>query len=135
SDRGLLLDVIFSHEIQPQLRNSGAKFVYDFPQEQSAYAQLQATQPPVASRFELLMDGIELANGYHEVTSLAEQLRRFETERTLRRFRGLRDMPNDPSPFSQQGLDLPPCAGVAIGLDRLLMIACGADSLSAVEMR
>ena len=134
-DRSLLFDVIFSQQIQPKLPAGQALFVYDFPKEQAAYARLREGQFEVASRFELLIDGVELANGYHEVTEPREQSRRHALERKRRMRAGQRDIEFDPTFIAALKRGMPDCSGVAVGLDRLLMIILGADSLQAVEMR
>ena len=134
-DRSLLFDVIFSHQIQPKLASAQALFIFDFPKEQAAYARLRDEDPQVASRFELLVDSVELANGYHEVTDPNEQLHRHEVERTRRARAGQKDLSFDPEFIAALELGMPDCAGVALGVDRLLMIILGADSLRAAEMR
>ena len=134
-DRSLLFDIIFSHQIQPKLTSGQALFIFDFPKEQAAYALLRDEDPQVASRFELLVDGVELANGYHELTDPKEQLHRHEVERTRRARAGQEDVSFDPEFIAALERGMPNCAGVALGVDRLLMIILGADSLLAAEMR
>lgn len=134
-DRALLFDVIFSHQIQPEFGAGEAIFIFDFPKEQAAYAQIRHEEDYVASRFELLIDGVEIANGYHEVTDPVEQAKRHAQERARRESAGQQDIDFDPAFISALGRGLPACAGVAVGLDRLIMTIFGADSLQAVEMR
>ena len=134
-DRSLLFDVIFSHQIQPKLNVDDAIFVYDFPREQAAYAQISDEHPYRSARFELLMGGTELANGYHEVVDPVEQAKRHAQEQTLRRRRGCSNVEFDPKLIAAMESGMPACAGVAIGLDRLMMVVLGLDSLDAVEMR
>ncbi len=132
ADRVLLLDFLLEHLVRLGLGSGQAAFLYDFPLEQRAYARVRPGAPPVAERFELIIDGVELANGYHEVTDAETQAALFAREAALRAARGL------PPPLLDQQLlaaldsGLPPCAGVALGIDRLLMLALGATDLSPV---
>ncbi|MDP2547586.1 MULTISPECIES: EF-P lysine aminoacylase EpmA [unclassified Oceanobacter] len=114
-DRDGWLDVIMSHAVEPALPRDTLVFVYDFPASQAALAKTRRTVDghDVAERFELFWNGAELANGYHELTDVAEQTRRFEQEANGR--------PIDKRLLAALGSGLPPCAGVAMGLDRLLM--------------
>ena len=134
-DRNLLFDVIFSHQIQPQLDANQALFIYDFPREQAAYAKISDNPPHHSARFELLIGTTEIANGYHEVVDPVEQAKRHAQERALRQQRGCRDIEFDPKLIAAMEAGLPSCAGVAVGLDRLMMVIWGLDSLEAVEMR
>jgi lysyl-tRNA synthetase class 2 len=85
----------------------------------------------VAARFELYLDGVELANGFHELTDAAEQRSRFEHDLSIRRNRGQREVPLDARLLDSLDEGLPDCAGVALGFDRLVALAIGADSLRA----
>ncbi|MGR8950276.1 MAG: EF-P lysine aminoacylase EpmA [Gammaproteobacteria bacterium] len=134
-DRGLLFDIIFSHQIQPQLNAGDALFVYDFPREQAAYAQISDNPPHPAFRFELLVGSLEIANGYQEVLDPIEQAKRHAQERARRRSRGQIDIEFDPNFIAALERGVPPCSGVAVGLDRLLMVISQVDSLDSVEMR
>jgi lysyl-tRNA synthetase class 2 len=86
----------------------------------------------VAERFEAFLDGVELANGFHELADAAEQRRRFEQDRSWRRARGLTDVPVDERLLAALAHGLPDCSGVALGFDRVVMIAAGAGSLQDV---
>ncbi len=130
SDRALLLDVIFSQQIQPNLSRREALFVYDFPKEQAAYARLRDEEPMLASRFELIIGGVEIANGYHEVIDSVEQARRHAAERRIRAGRSQVDIDIDPEFLAALQGTMPDCSGVAVGIDRLLMLALGQDSLA-----
>lgn len=134
ADRSLLLDIIFSHQIQPQVKENEAMFIYDFPREQAAYARLRNEDPVVASRFELLIGEVEIANGYHEVNEAVEQAKRHAAERKVRARRGQLDAQIDPDFIGSLDGGLPDCAGVAIGLDRLMMIAFRQESLADGEI-
>ena len=125
------LDLLVSHCIEPTLGDGRLSFVYDYPASQSALARIRPGQPPLAERFELYLDGIELANGFHELADAEEQQRRFEQDNTARRQRGLPTMPIDQALLAALP-QLPDCAGVALGFDRLVMIAAGCRSISEV---
>lgn len=129
-DRSACLDLILSAAIQPQL--SGLLFVYDFPAEQAALARIRPDDPPVAERFEVFVEGIELANGYHELTDATEQRRRFAADNAKRSELGLPELPVDESLLAALEAGLPECAGVAIGVDRLVMLAVGVRDIRGV---
>lgn len=131
ADRDLLLEFLFSHVVQPAL-GAGRVFVYHYPASQAALARVHPGPPPVAERFELFVDGIELANGYHELADAAEQRGRFTADERIRARRGLPAMPADERLIAALAHGLPDCAGVAVGLDRLFMIAAGAARMDAV---
>ncbi|MCW8829073.1 MAG: EF-P lysine aminoacylase EpmA [Gammaproteobacteria bacterium] len=129
--RDLWLDLLLSHCIEPELGREGLCFLYDYPASQAALARLNPEDPRLAERFELYYRGVELANGFHELADAGEQRRRFETERTARRKQGLEQVPLDE--YLLAALEqLPDCSGVALGIDRLVMLALGADSLDEV---
>jgi len=125
------LDLILTHVIEPRLPTGGL-FVYDFPASKAALARVRRDPEPVAERFELYVDGVELANGYHELLDAGEQATRFERDRAARRERGLPDVSGDGRLLAALGAGLPPCAGVALGVDRLVMLATGAASIDEV---
>lgn len=110
----------------------GRVFVVDFPAATAAMARLRPEQPHLAARFELVIDGVEIANGYDEGTD-AEQLRqRFAADQAARRSAGVDVPAADPYLLSALDAGLPRCAGVALGVDRLIMLALGASRLEAV---
>ncbi|WP_295681730.1 EF-P lysine aminoacylase EpmA [uncultured Nevskia sp.] len=124
--RDFLLDLLMSHVVGPQLGRDRPEFLIDFPASQAALAKVRRdVEPPVAERFELFWQGIELANGFHELTDAAEQQRRFEADQARRASRGQPVPPYDPHLIAALEHGLPPCAGVAVGLDRLLMLLLG----------
>ncbi|WJW76247.1 EF-P lysine aminoacylase EpmA [Thiohalobacter sp. IOR34] len=123
-------DLLMSLVIEPQLQ--GAWFVHDYPVSQAALARIRPGEPPVAERFELYLDGLELANGFHELADAAEQCARFERENAARRAAGLPELPLDERLLAALEAGLPDCCGVALGFDRLLMWAAGAGSIEAV---
>lgn len=126
------LDLLISHLIQPALPEDCLTFVYDFPADQAALANIRQDVPPVAERFELYLGRTELANGYQELTDAKEQQRRFEYENLQRKKRGEPVYEIDQHLLAALAHGLPECAGVALGVDRLLMAICDADSLDEV---
>ena len=107
-------------------------FVYDYPASQAALAKISQSDARVAERFELFIDGIEIANGFHELTDATEQRQRFENENMKRKRSGLAQLPIDENLLAALEDGLPDCAGVAVGIDRLLMLTAGTDSISDV---
>ena len=129
-DRDGLLDLALSTVIAPQLDPDSVTFIHDFPASQAALARIKATSPPAAARFETFSGGQELANGYHELTDAGEQRTRFETEQRNRRSTG-RPVPSlDLDFLAALAHGLPDCAGVAVGVDRLVAVAAGLDSVA-----
>ncbi|WP_293745674.1 elongation factor P--(R)-beta-lysine ligase [uncultured Paraglaciecola sp.] len=132
SNKDTLLMLLFSQHIEPQIGQDRPCFVLDFPASQAALAKISATNPLVAERFELYFQGIELANGFHELTDGAEQLKRFEQDNIKRKNVGLEMMPIDQNFIAAINAGLPACAGVALGIDRLLMLAFNCSSIDQV---
>ena len=130
-DRDMLLDLIMTHVIEPRL-GPGPVFIYDYPPSQAALARVRAGDPPLAERFELYIGGFEVANGYHEVTDPGEQAACFRRDREKRRQLQLPDVLPDERLLAAMEEGLPPCAGVALGIDRLLMVMAGADHIDEV---
>lgn len=131
-DKDSWLHLLMSHCIEPQLGKDRPCFVYDFPASQAALARIQATNPPVASRFEVYVNGVELANGFHELQDAREQRERFEANVREREQFDLPFMPIDHYFLAALEAGLPDCAGVALGVDRLIMLATKASSISDV---
>jgi lysyl-tRNA synthetase class 2 len=131
-ERDDLLDLLLSHVVEPQLGRNRPTFVHDYPASQASLARIRPGDPPVAERFEVFSDGIELANGYHELTDSAEQRQRFEADNAARRAAGLPEVPIDERLLAAMEHGLPDCAGVALGIDRLLMVAAGTREISDV---
>ena len=125
-DKNLWLDLLMSHVVEPQLATRGLCFVYDYPASQAALAQISEVDGVlVGHRFELYVDGLELANGYRELTDPVEQRLRFDRDNLQRRDRGLVQRPVDEQLLAAMAHGLPQCSGVALGVDRLLMLATG----------
>ena len=132
-NRNVWLDLLLSHLIEPQLAQRGLLFVYDYPPSQAALARLRRDgEHVVAERFELYVDGVELANGYCELTDAAEQAARFARDNELLTQAGSAPRAVDERLLQALEQGLPACSGVALGLDRLLMVLTGAASLADV---
>jgi lysyl-tRNA synthetase class 2 len=116
------LDLLISALIAPRLPSGSLTFVYDYPASQAALARTKTVANyPVAERFELYWGAVELANGFQELTDPDEQLRRFESDNFQRRTKGLPEVAIDMALIGALRAGLPECAGVALGVDRLLM--------------
>lgn len=131
SDSRPWLDLVLTHLIEPAI-GKRALFVHDYPADQAALARIRPGTPPVAERFELYLAGWELANGFHELTDASEQRRRFLEENRRRQSAGEPAMPVDEALLQALEAGLPDCAGVALGVDRLLMVATGASAIDQV---
>lgn len=126
------LDLVAGEVVYPALGHERLAFVYDFPASQAALARIRRGDPPVAERFEVFVRGIELANGFHELADPDEQRRRFERDLERRRADNLPMVPMDEHLLQALGQGLPDCAGVALGFDRLVMLAADAQSIEEV---
>ena len=129
-DRDLWLDLLMSHMLEPRLAKQGRVFVYDYPASQAALSRIvDAGDVAVGQRFELYVDGVELANGYFELLDAEEQRRRFEKDNDKRRLQGMAERPLDEKLLAALAAGLPSCSGVALGVDRLLMLKTGCEDL------
>lgn len=132
-DRDGWLALLMSHLIEPHLGHNVPLFLYDYPASQAALAQIQQKGGvPLAERFELYVAGVELVNGYHELCDEVELQRRFEEDSHLRRASGTTTPPRDERLLAALMAGLPASAGVALGFDRLLMLAVEAQSIDEV---
>jgi lysyl-tRNA synthetase class 2 len=129
-DRDAKLDLLMGLIVGPQLGRGNPCFVCDYPASQAALARLKPGMPRVAARFELYLDGLELANGFHELAQPEEQRARFARDLSLRATRAQVQAPLDENFLAALDSGLPDCAGVALGFDRLVAIALGADKLA-----
>jgi elongation factor P--(R)-beta-lysine ligase len=121
--RADVLDFLMANLIEPGLDPETLTFVTGFPAEQAAQAQVRAGDPRCAERFEVYGAGLELGNGYLELTDAGEYARRFGAENAKRRAHGKPELPVDSDLLADLALGLPPCAGVAMGVDRLVQWA------------
>ncbi|TKB51362.1 elongation factor P--(R)-beta-lysine ligase [Ferrimonas sediminicola] len=127
-----LLQLLFSMVVEPVIGQDVPCFVFDFPASQAALARISDQDPRVAERFEVYFKGIELANGFHELSDADEQLRRFEQDNLKRQAAGLPPRPIDHLLIRALAAGLPDCAGVALGVDRLIMLALEEEQIDAV---
>ncbi len=131
-DRDTLLQLLFSIGVEAKIGQQVPAFVYDFPASQAALAKINPSDPRVADRFEVYFKGIELANGFHELDNPSEQLARFEQDNARRIEMGLTAQPIDYHLIEALKAGLPECAGVALGIDRLIMLALDCDHIDQV---
>lgn len=122
-------DLLLTHIIEPQLGQGRLGFLYDYPASQASLACVRAGSPPVAERFELYLNGVELANGFHELVDSEEQRTRFQRQLQTRATTGQAAVPLDEKLLEALKQGLPACAGVALGFDRLVMLAAGLKSV------
>ncbi len=126
------LDLLMTHRIQPAFPDDRITVVHDWPASQCALARIRPGEPPVAERFELYLGRFELANGYHELTDADEQAARFARDQQVRAGRGAVQPPVDARLLAALRHGLPACAGVALGVERLLMALAGTDRIADV---
>lgn len=131
-DHALWLDFIFSHKVQPHLGDNALCMVYGYPACQSSLAKINEDNAQIAERVELFINGIELGNGYYELTDAEEQSKRFDKELAIRQQQKLPVTVKDKQLIAALESGLPECSGVAIGLDRLLMLMSGSASIDDV---
>jgi elongation factor P--(R)-beta-lysine ligase len=129
-DRDAKLDLLMGLVVGPRLGRDRPCFICDYPASQAALARLRPGDPRVAARFELYLDGLELANGFHELGNPEEQRGRFTHDLAVRRVRGQHQPPLDENLLAALENGMPDCAGVALGFDRLVAIALGANRLA-----
>ncbi|MDD1620763.1 MAG: EF-P lysine aminoacylase GenX [Methylococcaceae bacterium] len=137
-EHGLWLDFVFSHCVQPAMAAGTLYLVHDYPAIQSSLARIHPGDDRVAERFEVFANGMELGNGFFELSDVAEQEARFDREIAYRRAHGLAAVEKDDLLLDALRAGLPDCSGIALGLDRLLMIAgkCrGIDEVLAFPLR
>lgn len=130
-DRDGWLDLGFGALVCPALGREAPCFVHDFPASQAALARVRPGEPPLAERFELVWKGVELANGFHELTDAAEQEKRFLADRAWRAANQRLAPPHDEALIEALHEGLPASAGVALGFDRLLMLLRGLPDLAS----
>jgi len=131
-DRDTLLQLLFVTGVEPQIGKEKPAFVYHFPASQAALAEISTEDHRVAERFEVYFKGIELANGFRELTDSREQRQRFEQDNRKRAAMGLPQQPIDNNLLAALAHGMPECSGVALGVDRIVMLALKASQLSEV---
>ncbi|QBQ53291.1 EF-P lysine aminoacylase EpmA [Nitrosococcus wardiae] len=134
--RQISLDFLMAAVIEPQLGQGRPCFIYDYPASEAQLARIRPASKiclvPLAERFEVYLNGMELANGYHELSDVAEQRQRFQTDIAYRKAWGLEEVPLDELLLAALAQGLPDCAGVALGVDRLLMVLLGSSRIEEV---
>ncbi len=131
-DRDGWLNLLLATVVEPTLGVASPEFLYDYPASQASLARVREGALPVAERFELYIRGIEICNGYHELLD-AEELRRRNREQNVRRVMDGRPiLPEESRLLAAMESGLPACSGVALGFDRLVMLATGKSSLAEV---
>jgi len=124
-------DELMVQEIEPRLGREKPAFLYDYPAERGALARLKRNDPTLAERFELYIGGLELANAFSELNDPQEQRSRFLSEEAYRR--SLKKLPYPiPENFLKELEDMPPAAGIALGVDRLAMVFLDANTIDEV---
>lgn len=131
-DRTAALDFMFAVQLEPKLDKNQGYLIDNFPIEQAALAEAHPELPDRCLRFEFLWGGIELANGYQELTDADEQLKRFEQDNQNRLAMGKTALPIDQNLIKALQQGLPACSGVAVGVDRLLMCLLGYEDIKKV---
>jgi lysyl-tRNA synthetase class 2 len=126
------IDLLLTDKVQPHLGIGRPAIVFDYPATQAALARVRPGKPPVAERFELYVDGIELANGYHELLDPAILRERNRANNAARAADGKYTLPEESRLLAAMDHGLPACSGCALGFDRLVMVATGAKSIQEV---
>lgn len=128
---GDLFHRIFVHDIEPRLQGRGALIVHHYPKHLAALARLSSDPPGYAERFEVYIDGMEIANAFSELTDAAEQQKRFAEDQKFRKamHKKVHDLDHD---FIAAVGQLPDCAGIALGVDRLVQVLLGIEKIDAV---
>jgi lysyl-tRNA synthetase class 2 len=129
-DRSTWLDLLFSYFVQPHLGQGRVTFVHSYPAFLPSLARKHPDDPRVVERVEVFVSGLELGNGFHELADADEQEARFDHDLACRRSQGLPLPSKDKRLLAALRAGLPDCSGVAIGLDRLLMLLAGVNSIS-----
>ncbi len=132
NDRNAWLDLLMSRVVVPAAAGQGIVSIHHFPAAQASLARLDPCDETVADRFEVYLDGVELANGFRELSDAREQAERFAADRATRAAAGQPDAPPDEHLLAALAHGLPDCSGVAVGLERLLMAATGAADIGEV---
>jgi lysyl-tRNA synthetase class 2 len=131
-DRDGWLNLLLAEVVEPALAGQGGVILYDYPASQAALARVRDQQPPLAERFELYLDGVEICNGYRELTDPDHLAARMQAQAAKRREAGLSELPVDSRLIEAMRSGLPECSGVALGFDRLVMWRLGLERIADV---
>jgi lysyl-tRNA synthetase class 2 len=131
-DIDVLLQVLFSECIETKIGNERPCFIYNYPKNQSSLAKISKNDPRVAERFECYYKGVELANGFNELTNSSEQQHRFESDNQKRKLLGKEMKSLDKLFLNALEQGLPECSGVAVGIDRLIMLALNKPNIASI---
>jgi lysyl-tRNA synthetase class 2 len=132
NDHTMWLDFIFSYKVQPNFKQGTLTIVHGYPAIQSSLARINRDNPDIADRFEVFIEGVEVGNGFFELSDAKEQERRFDQENKIRKLSGLAHVEKDLFFLEALKQGLPDCSGIALGVDRLLMMLTNAQKLSDV---
>ncbi len=132
SSRDLWLNLLLTEKVEPFLKKQQALFLYNYPASQAALAKISEDDPRVALRFELYIEGIEICNGYHELTDVDELGQRTREQNDLRQLDNMQQLPQPNHFLAAMKNGIPQCSGVALGIDRLVMLLLGCKSLREV---
>ena len=131
-DNDILLQFIFSELIEPHIGNESPCFVYNFPRSQASLAKICPEDTRVAQRFECYFQGVELVNGFNQLTHVDLQLERFQEDNRKRKILSLQEKPIETNFIAALTQGLPECSGVALGIDRLIMLTLKAEHIEQV---
>lgn len=131
-DKDTWLNLLMTHTIEPELGRDRPCVIYNFPATQAALARINTDDPDTAARFEVYVEGMELANGFHELQHAEEQYKRFVANNEKREALQQSIMPIDELFLSALAAGLPDCSGVALGIDRLIMLALKRETLQEI---
>jgi lysyl-tRNA synthetase class 2 len=126
------LNLLLAELVESGIAGMEAVFLHDYPASQSALARVRQDDPPVAERFELYLAGLEICNGYHELTDAGELRRRITIQNDRRRVAGKSSLPPESRLLAAMDAGLPASSGVAMGVDRLVMWRLGLADISHV---
>lgn len=132
TNRDTQLQLLFALGVEPQIGQTTPCFIDGFPASQASLARISETDSRVCERFEVYLKGVELANGFHELSDCVEQRNRFEQDNQARLSEGLPEMTLDEGLLAALKAGLPDCSGVALGLDRVFMLAFDEEHIASV---
>ena len=132
-DHHALLDYIFSEAVIKNIESNQPLIIYDYPECMAALATIKSGKPRISERFELFINGMEIANGFNELCDAKEQKQRFDAELKTRKDKNLSSLPMDINFLAALESGLPETSGVAVGIDRLLMVLTGKNDIKEVN--